>query len=186
MTAYATTSPAKNPAWFQDFCRRTSYPKVGRFYLGRPFRVFKILHEDLHLSAPYLRFAYANFRRQDARGPQQMADRFSFWSSLRSSLFWWWPEHILVWYALLSVGILAILRAPVNQSVAGLACLTAGIAVAAVIEFQLSTLAEAVETFRHLFLFHALTDLTALFALAGLLAGPTKLGWRRHARCPLQ
>ena len=169
MHVYLPESPARDPAWFQDFCRRTSYSKVARFYLSNPSRALKILREDLEVWAPYLRFAYANFRRQDASKPQQMAERFASWSNMRIRLFFFWPEHVLLWYLLLGVGVIAIFRRRPSETVVNLALLTIGIAVAAAIEFSVASLADAVETFRHLFLFHTLTDLTLLLALAALL-----------------
>lgn len=175
MYVYLPESPARDPVWFQDFCRRTSYSKVVRFYLSKPTRALKILREDLEVWAPYLRFAFANLRRQDASKPQQMAERFASWSNIRRRLFLLWPEHILVWYLLLGAAVIVIIRIRPSGTAVKMASLTIGFAVAAAIEFSVSSLAEAVETFRHLFLFHTLTDLTVLLALAALLTGTSRL-----------
>jgi len=110
-------------------------------------------------------------RRQDARKPQQMAERFASWSNFRGRLFFLWPEHILIWYALLAGGATVVLRMHPSRTAVKIAWLTLGLAAAAAMEFGVSSLADAGETFRHLFLFHALTDLTVLLALGGLLAG---------------
>jgi len=169
MYVYRSDSPAQNPKWFQEFCRRTDYSRVARFYVRKPSRALKILGEDLQFNAPYLRFAYANFRRQDANKPQQMAERFASWSKFRGGLLFLWSRHILVWYALLVAAAILILRMRPSGQAAKMAWLTLGLAAAAAIEFSVASLADACETFRHLFIFHALTDLTVLLALAAML-----------------
>jgi hypothetical protein len=100
-----------------------------------------------------------------------MAERFASWSNIRKGLFFLWPEHILVWYALLGAGTIVILLMRPSGTAVKMASLTMGLAAASAIEFSVSSLADAVETFRHLFVFHALTDLTVLLALAALLTG---------------
>lgn len=171
MYVYRSDAPSQDPKWFQEFCGRTDYFKVAGFYVRKPSRVFGILRDDLRINAPYLRFAYANFRRQDASKPQQMAERFASWSNLRGGLFFLWPEHILIWYTLLVAGAAMILCSAPTGTATRMAWLAMGLAAAAAIEFCVASLADAVETFRHLFVFHALTDLTVLLALAALLAG---------------
>ena len=183
MHAYREDSPAQDAKWLQSFCQRTSYSKVVRLYLRQPSRTLKLLREDLETKAPYTRNAYANFRRQDARKPRQVAERFALWSNIRSRLFFFWPEHILVWYLLLGAGVIAILRKHPSESLVNMASLTISLAVAAAIEFGVSSLADAVETSRHLLLFHALTDLTVLLALTALLRMRGPATRRLHSLC---
>jgi hypothetical protein len=78
----------------------------------------------------------------------------------------WWPSHILIWYAVLAAGIGAILWARPSGISVKMAWLTAGLAVAAGFEYGISSLGDAEETFRHLFLFHALTDVTVCLGCA--------------------
>jgi len=86
----------------------------------------------------------------------------------------------LVWYALLVAAAILILRMRPSGQAAKMAWLTLGLAAAAAIEFSVASLADACETFRHLFIFHALTDLTVLLALAALTTGT--LPWMRASR----
>jgi hypothetical protein len=171
ITAYAAGSPASDAEWFADFCRRTSYLRLAGFYIRHPARVSQILWGDLEGWARYLRFDFGNYRRQDAVRPGQRAERFASWSDLRIRLFFLWPPHILVWYGLLAGGIVFIVRTRPSAAAVKMAWLTAGLALAAGVEFGVSSLADSEEAFRHLFLFHALTDLTVCMALAGVLNG---------------
>jgi hypothetical protein len=170
-TAYEADSPASDNKWFIDFCRRTSYFRVAEYYLRHPVQAVHILRTDLESWARYIRFDFGNFRRQDAVRPGQRSERFASWSDLRTRLFFWWPYHILVWYALLVTAIILILHARVSTVAVRLAWLTAGLTFAAGAEYCISSLADSVETFRHLFLFHALTDITVCLSLTALLSG---------------
>ena len=168
--AFQPQAPASDPKWLADFGQRTNYFKVAKFYLHQPLRAWRILNGDLLESAPRMRL-FADLRRQDAHKPNELARNFASWSNLRSTLFLRWPHHILVWYTLLGTFIVLILRARPSVAAVRLAWITAALSGAAGIEYGVSSLADACETFRHLFLFHALTDLTVCMALSALLSG---------------
>lgn len=171
LTAYHPDSPAADEKWFADFCRRTSYSSLAAYYVRHPHRTLHILRSDLETWAKFIRFDFGNFRRQDALRPGQRSERFASWSDLRIRLFFFWPGHIIAWYALLAAGIVVVLLARPGAASVRMAWLTAGLAIAAVAEYGISSLGDSEETFRHLFLFHALTDVTVCIAVAAVLSG---------------
>jgi hypothetical protein len=177
-TAYVPDSPAADPKWLADFSRKTSYLGLARLYVRRPSVALRILAYDLQTWAPYLRFDFANYRREDANRPGERATRFASWSDLRMGLFFRWPAHIVLWYALLASGIILVIRSRPSVRSVSIAWLTAGIAAAGVAEFCVSSLADGVETFRHLFLFHALTDLTICLTIGGLAHGTLRSAFK--------
>ena len=177
-TAYSPESPAADPKWFADFSRKTSYLGLAKVYGRRPSVALSILAYDLQTWAPYLRFDFANYRREDASRPGQRATRFASWSDLRMGLFRRWPAHVVLWYVLLAMGIILVIRSRPSGPSVSIAWLTAGVAAAGVAEFCVSSLADGVETFRHLFLFHAITDLTICIAIGGLAHGTLRSAFR--------
>jgi len=184
-TAYDEGTPAADPHWFTDFCRRTSYLKTADYYLHHPVTAIHIMRGDLQTWARYIRYDFGNFRRQDAARPGQRSERFASWSDLRIRLFFWWPSHIFIWYAMLAAGIGVIFWARPSDASVKMAWLTAGLVVAAGFEYGSSSLAEAEETFRHLFLFHALTDVTVCLAVAALLSGALRFRRTGIPACPI-
>ena len=169
LSAYRAESPVSDERWFADFCRRTSYSRVAEYYFHHPIQACQILRADLDTRAPYILW-YVAVRRQDARTPGQWPQRFASWTHLRIALWLWWPSHILVWYSLLAVGIILILRARASPVAVRLAWLTAGLAAAAAAEYCISSLGDSEETARHLFLFHSLTDVTICLAITALVS----------------
>jgi hypothetical protein len=142
----------------------------------------RILRNDLRTWARFIRFDSGNFRRQDATRPGQRSEKFALWSDLRIALFFLWPSHIAVWYLLLAVGIVAVLRARPSAAAVKMAWMTAGLAVAAGAEYGISSLGDSEETFRHLFLFHAITDVTVCIAMAALFSGTLSLKRLQNVR----
>lgn len=182
MWVFLPQAPRGNSPWFDSFRRRTGYFKVAGYYLRRPTKALRILNGDLEV-APYLRGNFANLRRQDAKKPGELSRRFSSWSDLKSRALVAWHGLLPAWYALLACGIVLIVRLRPDPRAVQMAWLTAGLAVAATIEFLTSSLADACETYRHLFLFHALTDLTVCMALAAVLSGTLRASLRRRRAC---
>lgn len=85
---------------------------------------------------------------------------------------------------MLSAGIGVILWARPSCISVRMAWLTAGLVIAAASEYCISSLADSEETFRHLFLFHALTDVTVCMALAAVLSGTLRFGRTGVPACP--
>lgn len=167
-------SPAQDPAWMAVFLHRTSFSKVGRFYLRHPMRTLRILDYDLRLQAFQIRPpALGNFVRDLGLPPGTRTGNFKSWSHFRGVLLSWWSWHIVIWYALFLWAALGRARRSPQAAVA------LGVALMAVAEFVIASLADSVETIPHLVLFHALTDITILMAAGWLLTRQFQRGGRR-------
>jgi hypothetical protein len=163
MNAYVPEAPILDPKWLSEFIRETSYRAVLNWYLHHPARAIEFLNQTLTIEAPQMRaLNLSNFRRQDAPTHGWRAGRFVVWSDLRSALLRTWPYHMLVWYLLVIAASIRSIRT--HQALLG--WLTLGIATLAIGEFCVAALADAAETHRHLFIFHACTDLTICFAIS--------------------
>src|SRR5215472_3706589 len=85
------------------------------------------------------------------------ATHFVYWSDFRAKLLSRAPWHLVVFYFLSCISALwLLLRLPAARP---FAALTLAIQVVAVIEYGNAVLADATETFRHLFLFNVTTEI---------------------------
>ena len=181
MNAFQPDSPVNDEQWASDFYARSGYSSVARFYMRHPSRALGILQQDLHEEAYRIRpWNLANTRRVDGHPPGTLTDRFAAWSNLRSSLFSGWPAHIIVWYLLLVGGSVAVIYRDPSRTVTAVASICLVVAGMAIFEFCFASLADATETYRHLFLFHAMTDLTVCFAVAGVMVYGRRRGLGRR------
>ncbi len=171
-------SPANQIPWLNEFSKKTGYAFAAAFYLRHPDRALRFLYDDLRKEAPPIRaHNLSNFERSAGRPPGARATSFSLWTDLRTWLLARFPMHMVLWQVGLAAGALYGLfrgATPRRRALSGL-CLV--LVAMAVLEFGVASLADALETYRHLFLFHALTDIGICFAFAGLLGG-------RHNRLP--
>lgn len=162
MHAYLPGVPAADRAWTEDFGRRTGFARLLGWYARHPARTFGFLKETLREGAPEMRPVYlSNFRVEDGHAAGARSQRFALWSNWRSALLRRWPWHLVAWYAVYLVGCL-MSGSPVRWLALGIAVLGAG-------EFTAAALGDSLDAGRHLFLFHAATDLTVCFAGAWLI-----------------
>ncbi|MGH9647166.1 MAG: hypothetical protein ACRD4E_10150 [Bryobacteraceae bacterium] len=165
-TAFFATSPALDPAWLEAFSHRGGYAQVAMFWLRHPARTLAILRMDLESEVwPRRPLGFSNFRREDGRPAAAQTTRFGSWSAWRTQVVRWWPEHLVVWYALvLLCGPILAWRASagLGQAAAWTAVFAA---VLGLIEYLLTSVADAAETQRHLLIFHWFTDITLLLAV---------------------
>jgi hypothetical protein len=172
LTAFSKTTPLNEEAWRNAFVARTSYARVLRFDLRHPFRALAKLDSDLRNEAPRRRVVYlSNYRRECGKPPGARDPQLGSWSALRALLFRLWPPHIIAWLALACCAAPLLARRlslPFGKALAWAISITALLAIA---EFFSVSLADAIETDRHLMLFHVFTDLTIFLAV---LLG---LGW---------
>ena len=181
VSAWTPGSPIFDAEWRTHFYSQARRHLIW-FYLSHPGLAARVIHDDLRLSAPYLRSpVLANYRREDGYPSGSLARHFCSWSYLRAALFRAWPEHILLWYTLvLAAAIVVMARGP-SPVIRVVAALGLGLALMGVGEFCFASLTDAAQTDRHLFLFHALTDLTICFAAAAALEFCARLvKGRRH------
>jgi hypothetical protein len=161
-------APVYDEQWANAFLHRTSFGKLIVYYLQNPDVVLREMNSDLHLAAPVLRPTdMANYRAQDGFPPRTMATRFSLWSNIRSALLREFPYHVLLiylapWIALAAGWKWRWLRSPLLPL--GIMLSVAGIG-----EFTMSTLTDALDNSRHLFVFQVITEMLFLMIVAALL-----------------
>src|ERR1019366_3380251 len=162
MNAYTPGAPAADRAWTEEIARRTGFGRLLGWYARHPGSTLGFLAETLREGAPEMRpVNLGNFRAADGRAPGARTERFGMWSQWRSELLRRWPWHMVAWYAVFLAGCLAS-GSPVRWVAMGILALGAG-------EFAAAALGDALDAGRHLFLFHAATDLTVCFAAGWLL-----------------
>lgn len=166
MHAYSEGAPAADRRWTEQFYARTGVARLLHWYLRHPLRTSCFLAGTLRDAAPEMRPEnLSNFPQAAGRAPGARTTRFALWSDLRAAMLRHWPWHMPVWYLLFAAGC-AWSRSPLKWLGLGIAVLGAG-------EFVAASLGDALDAGRHLFLFHAATDLTVCFAVAWLARGYT-------------
>jgi len=165
MNSYTSGGPMENPAWVERFGARCTYGRVLRFYLTHPSRALAILQADLATQAWQRRVPLSNFARQSGRPEGAMATSLGSWSDLRGWMARKWPAGILVWLVLLPAAtfVPAFRDAPWRRA---LRWTILAVSVAALGEFAIASLADAVETPRHLLMFHVYSDISIFLGLA--------------------
>ena len=165
--AYMKGSPAQNPDWAREFHQTVGYGVITRFYLRHPYRTLAILDKNLKQNAIHLR-PIANFCLGDGHPPRAITHAYAVWSDLKTRTVRFWPECIIAWYAVFVLVSTFHLRNSRIVSERNATLLALGVCLLGLYEFGVATLADAAETGRHLFLFHACTDVTVCFAVAGI------------------
>jgi hypothetical protein len=169
--AFLPSSPAFDRAWLEAFSHRGGHWKLAMFWLHHPLRALAILRLDLEKEAWQRRpLAFSNFQPESGRPPAAQTARFGSWSALRTRAVLSWPEHLVVWYALVLLGgpILALRAPPGFRRAIAWTLVLAG--TLGLTEFLLTSLVDGRETDRHLLLFHLFTDVTLLLALTFLVS----------------
>jgi hypothetical protein len=160
--SYMPGTPISNNQWTEEFGKRTGFAKLMGWYARHPGSTLGFLSKTLTVGAPEMRQPnLGNFRVEAGRPSGARTERFAMWSNFRAWLLRRWPWHLPVWYVVFLAGCLAI-RSPLGWVAMGMAALGLG-------EFALAALGDSLDAGRHLFLFHAATDLTICFAAAWLL-----------------
>ncbi len=174
--AYIPNAPVYNDKWAADFLRRATFSKLIWFYVRNPDVALTEMNRDLNTAAPVLRPKdMANFRAKDGYPPQTMATRYSLWSNLRSDALRAFPYHVLLFYLAPWIVWIAgwkwsTLRSPIMP-------LALVLSAAGVMEFAMSTLTDALDNSRHLFMFQVITEVMILFFAAGNAL--SLVGWGR-------
>ena len=167
MHAFMPQVPAYDSEWRRDFLRKINYGVILKWYMRHPLRAIEILNDTLRDETAQMRPSnLSNFRQQDGHPPGARTNQFAVWSSLRSALYERWPYHMLVWYLLVIAGSIRSIFWLENPTQALLGWIALGVAALAIGEFSVSALADAAETYRHLFIFHVCTDISICLAFA--------------------
>jgi hypothetical protein len=165
--SYVPGSPMASPQFAEQFYERTGFVRLLGWYLHHPIQTFHMVSARLLWEAEIMRANnLANYQIDSGRGPNARTHRFGLWSDMRSALFHRAPWYLPLWYAIFFTGCLAALRRPGSPVTTRMVWLAMGVGVLGAGEFLAGCLGDCLDMARHLFLFHACTDLTVCFAVA--------------------
>lgn len=155
-TAFDPNAPSHSRPWIIEFAHRIPTSKMLDLYWHEPHLAWRFVASDLREEAHRIRPIHlGNYDRSSGRAPGEKAGGpLSWWSACRSWQIRIAPWHLPVLYAGIGAWIVARRR---------WLTLPALLWAMALIEFGISTLADACETSRHLLLFHWLTDALILW-----------------------
>lgn len=180
MDAYMDRSPMRDPRWARSFLARTSFLRLGGFYVTHPDRAWRVARVALGEAALGRPPGIGNYDQSAGRPFYAQSNAFSLWSTARrrflGACLWAYPLLFAI-----SVGLIAW-RFPAG----GVAlCLMGSI------EFALGAMTDANEVTRHLFLFNAIWDVTLFaavstvaLALSGRLRRRSEAHEREHFEAP--
>lgn len=155
--AFESTSPAQNTQWLRDFYPPGGYWHALRYYASHPATALSVMWQDLRTEAKQIRAEnLGNYERGTGYRYCTLSYSYSLWSDAKSALFRIFPAHALLVFAL------ALWLAYRNPLLRPLALALCGLGL---VEFGIATLADALETYRHLLLFHFAYDWIVLLAL---------------------
>jgi len=144
MHAYSPGSPMEDPAWSREFLQHTSLSRIALWYTTHPAFVLKTLWLAWRTHAGVQPDPGLGWRQPGhGHAPRAQTGGFRPWSFLR-----------LLTTPLAFLALLWVRRQPILYLLAA----------AALSEFAIATLADALETARHLYLFQIFTDLLAVTA----------------------
>ena len=131
--------PLSDPLWTEDFLRRTSFGDLIIYYLRHPSVPLREIDFDLSHSSPAIR-------------PPEVHAQPKLWSTLRGAALRVFPYHLYLIY----LAPWAVAFAAWKWKIAGLHWpampLALALSASGLTEFALSSLTDAVDTARHLFL----------------------------------
>lgn len=172
---FSAEAPMNDPAFVQDFHRRTSYGRLAWFYVKHAGRACEAVRFSLD-GAGRQRPAMGNFDRSLGLPPFAESRRFAWWSSLKQSIFCERGALYLAYFVCLATLVCGFVMARRLSLPKGLPEAAGALAVMALLEMLVASLGDAVESTRHFFLFNALLDVLAGAAVVVLT------GWRRSPR----
>jgi hypothetical protein len=176
--AYSAEAGFSDPEFAAAFMRRTSYSRLGWYFLTHPRDAYLALDRSLGEGGRQ-RPPMGNFDRTAGLPESSESHTFAFWSDAKRALFHGHGIRYGIGYALITglACAIAIARRKTLSSV-----LVAGIVVIAgmgVTEVLVASLADAVDVTRHYFIAGAILDLELLIVLWILLSG---LNHRFHTK----
>ncbi len=167
MNVFVPKGPGFDPGFTERFRNRTA-GNLAAWYLRHPGQTIQFLHEDLDKTAPHMRPPLGNFEKRYGLGVMAQSHSFSSWSDGRSKLLQVWPAHILVLYAA-SFAVLIASMWRRWRRLLGFGLLLAALAMLGIVQFCCASLLDALETPRHLFMFHVTTDFLILLHMCAAL-----------------
>lgn len=169
--AYMPNAALRSQKWGADFLNRIRFSSIVTYYLRHPLVALHLVWWGLTADGPGIRPGYlGNYERADNPQPTAQARYFNWWTNLRMWLFRIFPAHVVIFYGILGIGSCVCMfrqdwaaRWPLYPMVLFLTA-------SGVVEFLLGPLLDGVEIARHLFLFHVITEILIICAVACILA----------------
>jgi hypothetical protein len=180
--AYSAESGMNDPAFINVFMERTSYARLGRYFLTHPRDAGLALEASLDQGGRQ-RPPMGNFDRSTGLPPFTETHEFAFWSNAKRALFHLHGVRYLSCFVLTAALICAIATAR-RKTLPGV--LVAGVYAIAgmdITEVLVTALADAVDVTRHYFIAATILDLELLIVLWMLITG---LNYRVHAESTQQ
>lgn len=161
--------PHGNPQFWQRILRLVTPATLAAFYWHHPALLAKALLEDLRCSATNITLDdYGHLRRADIEHGRY-AFEVRVWSRFRKRLLVIAPLHLVYLFALvLALSVICGLQPRIGGWFP-IWPVTLGTAMVAILSFLFASLADGVETARHLVFFHAATDCTILCLVLTIL-----------------
>jgi hypothetical protein len=176
--AYSAASGFRDPAFAGVFMQRTSYARLGWYFLTHPRDAHLALETSLGEGGRQ-RPPMGNFDSSSGLPAFSESRRFSFWSDAKRMLFHGHGVRYLSCYVLMALLICTIATAR-RKSLPGV--LIAGVYALAgmgLTEMLVASLADAIDVTRHYFIAATILDLELLIVLWMLLSA---LNYRFHAK----
>jgi hypothetical protein len=151
--AFRIDGPSSDPAFHSRFTHNNA-GDLFRSYLRHPGRALNFLREDMLRSAPRLRPLGDTERLYSPSAGVSRTRSFCSWSDLHASVLSHWPTLVLVLYGIALLSAFRGLYLPVLIALIG------------IFQFCSASLFDAIETARHLFMFHVATDVLVLMFVA--------------------
>ena len=170
--AYSAKSGLRDPAFEEIFMQRTSYSRLGWYFLTHPRDAYLALETSLD-DGGRQRPPMGNFDRSTGLPPSTETHEFALWSDAKRTLFHGHGIRYLGCFVLMAALICGIATAR-TRTLPGV--LVAGIYALAgmgITEVLVAALADAVDVTRHYFVAATILDLELLILLA-LLTGRIK------------
>jgi hypothetical protein len=178
--AYSADSGMNDRAFVRMFMQRTSYSRLGWYFLTHPRDAYLALDRSL-AEGGRQRAAMGNFDRRTGLPAYSESQSLAFWSNAKRALFYRHGVRYLSYFVLMALLIGGIATARRRTLPRVLVAGIYAIAAMGISEMLIASLADAVDETRHYFIAAAILDLELLIVFA-LLSGGTAIGkFRRSA-----
>jgi hypothetical protein len=166
--AYSAESGMKDPAFVRTFMQRTSYSRLGRYFLSHPRDAYLAIRMSLEQGGRQ-RPPMGNFARSAGLPAFQESQAFAIWSNTKRALFDGRGVRYLNYYMAMAALICAIATAKRRTLSSVLLAGVYALAGMGLTEMLVAALADAVDVTRHYFIAGAILDLELLFVCALIL-----------------
>lgn len=165
MQAYTPGAPVDDPEFHRRFVARTSYAKIGRFYLAHPRDAWKALCASLD-EAGRFQSPLGNFDSGSGKPPAAHYEGFQLVSRLKKSIFYKHGGRLALSFTALALLVPALLWRARKRLPAGALAGGAVLAAMALATLVISSLGDVYDQFRHQVVTFALFDMLLMIVAA--------------------